>query len=103
MTEAVEGLSPYRTSKNFVKGLEEYESLYRHIGFVDVEVSDATYECLIRFCEHASRFVRRKYLTLEIDRRVLVRTLLAIHFVKLSVRHYVLVSARKPGGEGPSG
>ena len=85
---------------NLVTSVDEYRGRLTAAGFVDVDVTDATTECLGGFCENLRRYagVEHRAGRMKLMRSLgvrLVSRMIAGYF-GLACKSYLLVSARKP-------
>ncbi|MDP3938663.1 MAG: methyltransferase domain-containing protein, partial [Deltaproteobacteria bacterium] len=93
-----EALSIDRHRQNYLSGPRAYEQLLEKMGYVDIQVIDATSECAQAYLgairrHYIGSFMKRK--TTEGDFNTLMG-LISLH--ALFLRHYVLVGATKPPG-----
>lgn len=91
----LESRSPARRGANFVRGIPEYRSLFRRVGFRQVEVEDATDRVLVPYVRHYTRFLRRRFDSGTIDRKGYNRGMAALGFTLFWMRHYVVGWALK--------
>ena len=89
---------------NYVRDIEAYRDMYRRAGFQDVEIVEATKECWIGFRQHLMRWLREKARDRERGPgqpgrlRILAASVLIgmwVAMLRVGIRHYVLVSAKK--------
>jgi MPBQ/MSBQ methyltransferase len=85
---------------NLVTSIDAYRSRIAAAGYVDVDVADATAECLGGFCEHLRRYadVERRAGRMKLSQSLgvaLVSKTIAGYF-GFACKSYLLVSARKP-------
>lgn len=86
-----------RTPKaNWVRSLEEYESIYCRIGFADVKVIDAKEECWSAFDAHLRRWHRAKIAAGRLSPAVYPRLVVQQTIATAGIKSYVLASATKP-------
>jgi len=84
------------SAKNYVEDLNEYVALYRRAGFCQVKINDATSASWEGFWKYCGRFAQEKFLAGDFNRRQIDRVRRGWYKSALSVRSYLLVSARKP-------
>jgi len=84
------------TGQNYVADIEEYRSQFLAAGFDNVEVIDATQQCWKEFWQHYHTFMCRSLLAGEMSRPAFNRIMTGFYYLSAGIRHYVLVSARKP-------
>jgi len=87
--------NPRQTEKNYVQDLREYRDVYRRAGFQDVKIVDATRECWKGFRKHLARWQRKQMLLRRVALRTSGTSMLRLLGGTLTIRHYLLVSARK--------
>jgi MPBQ/MSBQ methyltransferase len=85
---------------NLVMSLDEYRSRMTAAGYVDVDVTDATTQCLGGFCGNLRRYaeMQRRAGRIKLLRSIgvgLVPRMMA-GYLGLACKSYLLVSARKP-------
>jgi ubiquinone/menaquinone biosynthesis C-methylase UbiE len=85
-----------RTPRNFVGSIGAYRNLFERVGFEEVRTLEATRECHDEFRRHLKEFLRAQYPLGVYDRSRLARIYLGLTVLDSGVRHYLLVSARKP-------
>ncbi|MEM1312962.1 MAG: methyltransferase domain-containing protein [Pseudomonadota bacterium] len=86
---------PLQPAANRVAGIEAYRAIYTDIGFVSVEITDATQECVIRQTEVMWRWLKRLHHRGLLDRTNALRQR-RILVQRRRHQTYVLVGARKP-------
>jgi ubiquinone/menaquinone biosynthesis C-methylase UbiE len=94
-----EASRPSRDIRNFLAGPRAYAELLRQIGFDEVVVLDCTRQCPIQFRKHVKNYLRKRSLRQPGERRRLSTLRLAATLGAImtrDIRHYLLVSARKP-------
>ena len=85
------------TTKNYVSDLGAYRRICHSVGFEQVQIVDATFECWSRFYSRSMRFLRNSFLRGEINWATLRRARSYFYWRNLAVRYYLLVCARKSG------
>jgi SAM-dependent methyltransferase len=90
-----EATDPLRAEANYVRGPKEYKDVLVRCGFATASVVDATQECWIGFCRHASPYLDKKLLSGQIPRDTYrqVKAWIYRHFQ--TIKYYVLACARK--------
>ena len=90
-------IGPTLHEENWIPDPDLYEERLEEIGFKEPRVVDATKECWDRHRFYRNRYVYRKFLEGDIDRKTL--KIIAFREIgrKLSVTHYLLAGGRKPG------
>lgn len=86
----------FRTPLNYLKDPLEYKNLCLRVGYDEVNIIDATYECWIQFYRRRLRAMHRRFLNGSITLSNLVA---ARRFMFQKIAHttyYLLGSARKP-------
>ena len=88
--------TPHQPEANHTRNLEEYEKLFLHAGFKNVNIIDATEECWKRHLRYRQRYIAKKLFRGEFGigtyRWLVARILMNIR----AVNYYVLASAGKP-------
>lgn len=95
MTKKAERNLPYHTVRNYLKDLWEYEKLCKRIGFIDIQIIDATKECWHGCFWNMVRFSHEKFLTKHIDFTTLNAYLEKAYRMVGDVEYYLLAVARK--------
>lgn len=86
---------PYRSEANYLPGPEAYAGLARRVGFIDVEVTDATRECWHGCFWHAIRYFHRQFLDRKIDCGALEDRLRLTYRRREEITYYLLGSMAK--------
>jgi len=89
-------LNPLLPQRNWVTDLKEYRDIYLRIGFREVRVMDVTRETWTAFYNHSRRWCHEKLKAGEIGIALYLIIILRDFAANLGVKHYLLVSARKP-------
>ncbi len=97
MTWEAEQARPYRLEENYLSGPDAYRDLAERVGFIEVEVIDATKPCWEACYWHAVRYIHERYLRGEIDLAGLEDFLRLTHRRAEDIRYYLLASLRKGG------
>jgi len=79
----------------------QYEQLLLSLGFGEVRVEEVTAQCWLPFRRSTTLFIQSKLACRGIDGNVLEALRSSWPGADLVVGHYVLVSAKKPGGGDP--
>jgi ubiquinone/menaquinone biosynthesis C-methylase UbiE len=85
-----------RTEKNYIRDVAEYQEILRGVGFQQVEVVDATEACWKSHFRYAVRYLHEKFLSREIDRNQLEKSLLLTYQRVPDMEYYLLAAGSKP-------
>lgn len=96
MHEEAEKTRRFRNPKNYLSGPEAYRDLMRRVGYVDVQVVDATESCWHGCYRHAVRYFHEQYLRHAIDLDTLRSALETTYRRVGDLSFYLLVGGRKP-------
>ncbi len=95
LTKEAEARRRYRTVKNFVENLQEYEDLCLGSGFKEIKVIDATKPCIHGAFWHLVQFSHEKLLSRKMDADSLRAFVKHIFEFVPEFRYYLLASAKK--------
>jgi MPBQ/MSBQ methyltransferase len=78
-----------------LRGLQEYEELYKSVGFQEVKIIDATRKCWVGYYTNLARYCFEKLDQRKIDVGALNKIAMNIFRKIPTIRNYLLVGARK--------
>jgi len=87
--------NPRQTEANYIRGLDEYRTVYLRAGFQSVEIVDATDECWRGFRRHLAAWLWRKFLRRQIGVGAFGKGVLQLLAGSVTIRHYLLISAKR--------
>jgi len=83
--------------KNNVKDMEEYKDVYLQARFKQVELVDTTNQCWGEYCRRRMHWLQQTFLAGKLDEPTFREIMVVFDgLLNSSVRHYLLVSAKKP-------
>lgn len=80
---------------NYLRDAKQYRELLQKVGFQDIRIVDATDECWRRFLKYIARWSINGYSEKKISLRNLVRLIIYVLLGFLTVKSYVLISAKR--------
>jgi SAM-dependent methyltransferase len=84
--------------QNNVKSIEGYKNIYRQIGFDSIEIVNTTTQSWGEFFRHLQSWCKKKFQEGKIDEATFRQYMFVSDcMLDSTVKHYVLVSAKKPG------
>lgn len=85
----------FKKTLYYLNDLNEYNNILLDIGFREVNIVDATYECWSNFCRHRETFFQMKMAKGEIDENIINEIKADMPGNDLTVNHYILFCAIK--------
>lgn len=86
---------PYRTEKNYVKDLIDYQNLFENTGFSNIQIVDATEDCWHGCFWNQIKMAHKKLLAKEIDQSTMHAYLEKAYRMVDDIEYYVLAAACK--------